>query len=180
MRNLLRNSRFVVIVGAVVVLAGCSGEAEPGADATNEPSQSTATANAAPTDESTAAAAPADSAGTCPTVPQTGYELSSSDVFSEVPEAGAVWGDGTLISWTFADGGEHIVGVDMSYVNDAGDAIPMSGIFLDDMGGGTVGSTLLVFDSDTSGKPGFMTLTETEGTETETLGVYCVTFNVTE
>ena len=69
-------------------------------------------------------------------MPQAGYELSSSDVFSEVPESGAVWGDGTLISWTFADGGEHIVGVDMSYVNDAGDAIPMSGIFLDDMGGG--------------------------------------------
>ena len=41
-----------------------------------------------------------------------------------------------------------------------------------------MGSTLLVFDSDTDGRPGFMTLTETEGTDTETLGVYCVTFKV--
>jgi hypothetical protein len=156
-------------------LAACSGGGDEPADVpgSDQPAATTPASTSAPS--ATGAAAPA---GDCPTVPQAGYELSSSDVFSAVPDSGAVWGDGTLISWTFADGGEHIVGVDMSYVNDAGDAIPMSGIFLDDMGGGTVGSTLLVFDSDTNGRPGFMTLTETEGTDAETLGVYCVTFKV--
>ena len=164
----------LIILGALA-LAACGGPGDP--DNAADPGTPAATSGAADPTTSAGPTAAAEG-GDCPTVPQAGYELSSSDVFSKVPDSGAVWGDGTLISWTFADGGEHIVGVDMSYVNDAGDAIPMSGIFLDDMGGGAVGSTLLVFDSDTDGRPGFMTLTETEGTDTETLGVYCVTFKV--
>ncbi|MES1171386.1 MAG: hypothetical protein ABUL56_03390 [Actinomycetota bacterium] len=170
----MRTPRFALpaVVLCALALSACSGGGDEPGDAPDPGQPATSTSAT-----STAVAAPA---GDCPTVPQEGYELSSSDVFSEVPASGAVWGDGTLISWTFADGAEHIVGVDMSYVNEAGDAIPMSGIFLDDMGGGTVGSTLLVFDSNTNGRPGFMTLTETEGTDTETLGVYCVTFKVSE
>ena len=178
MRSLRTAVAAVSLVMGAFVLAACSGGDTPTAPAADPTVAVGATNDASdPTAAGTPAAA---SGGTCPTVPQGGYELSSSDVFSAVPESGAVWGDGTPISWTFADGGAHIIGVDMSYVNDAGDAIPMSGIFLDDMGGGTVSSSLLVFDSDTDGRPGFMTLTETDGTKTETLGVYCVTFKVSE
>jgi hypothetical protein len=166
-----------LVITMALVLAGCSGEPA----ATPDP-----TGASAPDDTATAAAPaptegdgdPAAASGECPTVPQEGYELMSNDAFSEEPASGAVWGDGSLISWTFADGAAHIVGVDMSYVNGAGDAIPTTGIFLDDMGGGQVGSSLLVFNSEADGRPGFMTLTETEGTDTETLGVYCVTFKV--
>ena len=157
MRSLRPAFVSVSTVMCALALAACSGgdtPAAPGGGSTADPAATQPAAEA--TTGGTDAAA---SGGDCPTVPQAGYELSSSDVFSAVPESGAVWGDGTLISWTFADGAAHIVGVDMSYVNDAGDAIPMSGIFLDDMGGGKVGSSLLVFDSDTNGRPGFMTLT---------------------
>lgn len=178
MRSLRPTLVSVSVAACALALAACSGgdtPAAPGGGSTADPAATQPAAEA--TTGGTDAAA---SGGDCPTVPQAGYELSSSDVFSEVPESGAVWGDGSLISWTFADGAEHIVAVEMSYVNDAGDAIPMSGIFLDDMGGGKVGADRPLFDSDTNGRPGFMTLTETEGTDTETLGVYCVTFKVNE
>src|SRR6187431_182708 len=146
MRSLRTALAAVSVVVGAFALTACAGGDAPSAPA-GDPTVAVGATNVA-TDPTSAGTPAAASGGTCPTVPQGGYELSSSDVFSAVPESGAVWGDGSLISWTFADGGAHIVGVDMSYVNEAGDAIVKGGIFLDDMGGGTVGSTLLAFDSD--------------------------------
>ena len=103
MRSLRVALAAVPVVLCAFALAACSGGDTPAAPAGDPTSTAGSTQQAT---EPTAAGTPAAaSGGTCPTVPQAGYELSSSDVFSAVPEDGAVWGDGTPISWTFADGG---------------------------------------------------------------------------
>jgi len=176
--NTARVLMLPVLVALTVTLAACAPEApvEPAA-APDEP------ATAAP--QESAAGGSEGGSGTCPTVPQEGYELFSSEIVVAAPADGAVYGDGTPISWTFADGTVTTVAdVDMSYINEAGDAIPMGGIFLEDFGDNEWGSTLNVFTSDADGRPGFMTLGLTQDAdatgsgEREIVGTYCVTFKV--
>jgi len=171
-----------VLVGLTLTLAACTSDAP--ADSEVAPADSAATAADAPASEGSS-----EGGGACPTVPQEGYELSSSEIVTVAPADGAIYGDGTPISWTFADGTvTSTPDVDMSYINEAGDAIPMGGIFLEDFGNNEWGSTLNVFTSDADGRPGFMILGLTpevglaaDGTiegEHVIVGIYCVTFKV--
>lgn len=176
-----RSASVFAVAFLTLALAGC-GDKKTGSEipvVTISDSEATAAAQGSGDDAS---------GGSCPTVPQEGYELFSSDQVLTPPADGAVYGDGTQIAWTFAGPIDGAPDVDISYVNDAGDAIPEGGIFLDDLGNNTWGSTQNIFTSDADGRPAFMILGLThdagmadDGTLTgthEIVGVYCVTLKV--
>ncbi len=170
--------RFAPVRAAAFItlaLAGCG----PKDDGTG--TIGTADAMAEPAATSAAAGGAGDSAsgGTCPTVPQGDYELFTTDQVAVAPVDGAIYGDGTTISWTFAGPPAGTPDVDICYVNDAGDAIPTGGIFLEDLGDNEWGSSLNVFNSDEDGRPAFMTLGLTDDAGKHVIvGRYCVTVKV--
>ncbi len=180
-------SRPIAILAAAfmtLALAGCG----PKSDGAGTKSTPDAMADPVTTADSTAPANDSASGGTCPAVAQEGYDLFSTDQVVTAPVDGAIYGDGTPISWTFAGPTDGTPDVDISYVNNAGDAIPIGGIFLEDMGDNTWGSTLNVFNSDADGRPAFMRLGLTHdvtddgtgklsGTH-EIVGIYCVTLKL--
>ncbi len=175
-------SRSLSVLTAALLtlaLAGCGPKSDEAgtnstADAMADPSMTAAATSAAE-----AGAADSASDGTCPTVPQGDYELFTTDQVAVAPADGAIYGDGTPISWTFAGPPAGTPDVDISYVNDAGDAIPTGGIFLQDLGNNEWGSSLNVFDSNEDGRPAFMTLGLTDDAGAHTIvGRYCVTIKV--
>ena len=128
-----------------------------------------------------------DSAGGCPDI--DGYELFSSDLVTAAPEPGAVYGDGSTLSFTLAMGAGYYPTLDLTYVNDDGTPVILGGQNLLDNGDGTYSNNLSVFDSDADGRPGFASVVVVKddtfeapaGQETASqpiLGVYCVTFAV--
>ncbi len=123
-----------------------------------------------------------DAGGACPTVPQEGFDLFSSPVITKAPAEGQVFGGAdNPVSWTFAEPQEYDPDIDLYYVNQAGDAIAMGGVFLEDLGANEWGSSKDVFWSDAADRPGFAILGVTNGaTDHEIVGVYCLTFKVTE
>lgn len=193
MSPILRSAAVFAAAFVTLALSGCGPEAEGTgtirtADAID--SSMTAAATEAPGDAASGDSASGDSAsgGTCPTVPQEGYELFSSDQVVTPPIDGAIYGDGTQISWIFAGPVDGTPDVDISYVNTDGDAMVKGGIFLDDLGNNEWGKSLNIFDSDADGRPAFMILGLThdvgvaaDGTlagDHEIVGVYCVTLKV--
>ena len=180
-----RFTPVLAVVFMTLALAGCGPKEEGTGTTSSADAIDDSAMSAAATDGASGGSA---SGGTCPTVPQGGYELFSSDQVATAPVDGAIYGDGTPIAWTFAGPVEGTPDVDMAYINEAGDAIPMGGIFLQELGDNTWGSSLNVFTSDADGRPGFMILGLThdagiaadgtlEGTH-EIVGVYCVTLKV--
>lgn len=121
--------------------------------------------------------------GACPSVPQEGFELFSSPAVLEAPAEGQVFGGPEHpIVWTFAEAQEYSPSVDLSYVNSAGDAIPMTAFPLEDLGGNQWGSSFEVFTSGAADRPGFAVLhvSGSSPEDDEIAGVYCLTFKVTE
>lgn len=120
--------------------------------------------------------------GACPTVPQEGFELFSSEAVTKAPAEGQVFGGAdNPVSWTFAEPQEYDPDVDLYYVNEAGDAIAMGGVFLEDLGGNEWGSSKDVFWSDAADRPGFAILGVSKTpSDHEIAGIYCLTFKVTE
>ena len=123
----------------------------------------------------------------CPTVPQEGYELFSSNAVVSAPPNGAIYGDGSAMSWTFASVPEDSqFDVELSYVNTYGDAIPMSGF--EHLGDNEWGANFDVFTSDAHERPAFAVLGVTSDAwltdsgeitgEHEILGVYCLSIRV--
>jgi hypothetical protein len=126
--------------------------------------------------------------GACPAVPQEGFDLFVGDVVAAGPADGAVFGDGSTLSFTFTEPVEGTPDLDLFYVNEAGDAIQMGGLFLEDQGDNTWTTSNLVFTSDAEGRPGFAFLGITtnvglddEGIITgdhEVVGIYCLSLKV--
>ena len=125
--------------------------------------------------------------GGCPVI--DGYELFSSDLVTSAPEPGAVYGDGSTLSFTLAMGAGYSPTLDLTYVNDAGTPVILGGQNLLDNGDGTYSNNLSVFDSDADGRPGFASVVVVkddtfeapagqEAASQPILGVYCVTFAV--
>lgn len=142
------------------------------------------TAPATDTGSGAEPAAPAAS-GACPTV--EGYELFSSDLIAAAPAEGFEYVAGTPIEWTLAIGAGYTPTMSISYINEAGDAIPEGDYNLLDRGDGTYYQDLGIFNSDASGRPGFASVTLVndgsftppagqESFDISTIGIYCVTF----
>lgn len=128
-------------------------------------------------------------AGGCPAT--DGYDLFSSDLVTAAPESGAVYGDGSTLSFTLAIGAGYSPTLDLTYVSDDGTPIILGGQNLLDQGGGVYSNNLNVFDSDADGRPGFASVVVVadgtftnpagqEGASQPILGVYCVTFKVAD
>lgn len=172
------------LLGCALLLTACSSAAGAGLDA------GVASDTAATDGADLASAGGADPAsGTCPAVPQQGFELFSSDIVAQAPRHGALYGEGHPVSWAFSRALEYGPSVDLYYVNEAGDAIAMGGTNTVDEGDNTWSVEDPVYWSEANGRPGFVILTVTnsitaeEGSyraDTEIAGVYCVTFVTSE
>lgn len=169
MTIITRPAWITLVAASAILLAGCAAPA--------------ATDDSDATDDT----ADSESAGGCPVI--EGYELFSSDLVTSAPEPGAVYGDGSTLSFTLAMGEGYSPTLDLTYVNDAGTPVVMGGQNLLDQGDGVYSNDLNVFDSDADGRPGFASVVVVKddsfeapaGQETASqpiLGVYCVTFAV--
>ena len=172
MSTVTRPAWITLAAVSALLLAGCAAPAaDPGADGGDAPDQG---------------GTPAD-AGGCPAT--AGYELFSSDLITSAPEPGAVYGDGSTLSFTLAMGAGYSPTLDLTYLNDAGTPVILGGQNLLDNGDGTYSNNLNVFDSDADGRPGFASVVVVkddtfdapagqEGASQPILGVYCITFAV--
>ena len=162
-------TRTALVAASLLLLAGCTAPATTAADGGDAPDSG------------------GTAAGGCPVV--DGYELFSSNLVTAAPEPGAVYGDGSTLSFTLAMGAGYSPTLDLTYVNDAGTPVIIGGQNLLDNGDGTYSNNLNVFDSDADGRPGFASVVVVKddtfeapaGQETASqpiLGVYCVTFAV--
>ena len=166
-------ARTALVAASLLLLAGCAPAASPtgSTDGSSEGSSGGGTTEA----------------GGCPVV--DGYELFSSDLVTSAPEPGAVYGDGSTLSFTLAMGPGYSPTLDLTYVNDDGTPVILGGQNLLDNGDGTYSNNLNVFDFDADGRPGFASVVVVkddtfeapagqENASQPILGVYCVTFAV--
>lgn len=168
-------ARTALVAASLLLLAGCAPAAAPSGSSDGS------------SDGGSSDGGTSTEAGGCPVV--DGYELFSSDLVTAAPEPGAVYGDGSTLSFTLAMGAGYSPTLDLTYVNDDGTPVIMGGQNLLDNGDGTYSNNLNVFDSDADGRPGFASVVVVKddtfeapaGQETASqpiLGVYCVTFAV--
>ena len=171
----LRPAALILACTSELLLVGCTAPA-PAADS-QKPADSDTSENAA------------EAEGGCPVI--DGYELFSSELVTAAPEPGAVYGDGSKLSWTLAVGDGYFPSVYFAYVDDSGKGIEMGGDNLYGEGDGVYANDLNVFDSDADGRQGFASVilvndgtftppAGQEGFDESTIGVYCVTFAVSE
>ena len=174
MRPIARRYRIIGVAASALLLAGCASTPAPPDSPDAEGGGSTSSGSET-------------AAGGCPVI--DGYELFSSDLVTSAPEPGAVYGDGSTLSFTLAMGAGYSPTLDLTYVNDAGTPVILGGQNLLDNGDGTYSNNLNVFDSDADGRPGFASVVVVkddtfeapagqEAASQPILGVYCVTFAV--
>lgn len=171
---------LIASVSAAFLVAGCTPSTPGPAPAPGEQSS-----QPAPTNGGQASPPPdggSGGGGACPAVPQAGFELFSSDAVVKAPASGQIFGgEAHPVSWTFAEPQEYDPDIDLYFVNEAGDAIAMGGVFLEDLGGNQWGSSKDIFWSDAADRPGFAILGVSKSpTDHEIAGVYCLTFKVAE
>ena len=108
-------------------------------------------------------------------------ELFSDPSISESPEYGQVWGDGSPLVIGYDDYTNGTLGYDISYVQDDGAVIPVTGGFFPDPEGTTFTSNDLLFNSASDGYYGIIDVTiTTDDLTTTTLGSYCVVLTISE
>lgn len=172
MTSLTRPAWITIAAASALILAGCSAPAAPDSAGSGETDNGGGGATAS---------------GDCPVI--AGYELFSSDLVTSAPEPGAVYGDGSTLSFELSMGAGYSPTLDLTYVSEDGTPIVLGGQNLLDNGDGTYSNNLNVFDSDADGRPGFASVVVVKddsfeapaGQETASqpiLGVYCVTFAV--
>lgn len=178
MKTLPRPAWLTIVAVSALLLAGCTGTSAPssGSDSGSDPSTGTEDTSSGDT-----------SAGGCPAT--EGYELFSSDLVTKAPESGAVYGDGSTLSFTLAMGAGYYPTLDLTYLSKDGTPIVIGGQNLIDQGDGVYSNNLKAFDSDANGRPGFASVVVVkddtfeapagqEGAAQPILGVYCITFAV--
>ena len=168
----------VAILAAVLVgLAGCA----PTAPDDGAPSDQGVT------EQTETDGSDASSAGGCPLPKEADLQPFSSDLVTEPIPEGAVYGDGSEISFTTSLGEGLYPGFELLYF--VGDVLTTSKAGnWDDAGGGKYTSNLNVFDSDLDGQPGYIEVTaipdgvtfdgERYDGDTVILGIYCITYAV--
>jgi len=173
---------LAVLIATGLLLGGCA-PATPATGGDSSADGGTDTGSDAGTDGDSSADGP------CPTVPQEGYELFTTDYITAAPEPGAVYSASNPIEFGLSRGAGYYPSVEFAYVNDAGDAITAMASNLLDNGDGTYYQDLGIFDSLADGRPGFATVTllnddtftPTPGDETfdsSVLGRYCISYEV--
>jgi hypothetical protein len=111
----------------------------------------------------------------------SGVELFSDASISESPEYGQVWGDGSPLVIAYDDFTNGTLGYDISYVQDDGAVIPVTGGFFPDPEGTTFTSNDLLFNSASDGYYGIIDVqVTTDDLTTTALGAYCVVLAISE
>lgn len=111
----------------------------------------------------------------------SGVELFSDPSISQSPEYGQVWGDGSALVIAYDDYTSGTLGYEISYVQDDGAAIPVTGGFFPDPEGTTFTSNDLLFNSASDGYYGIVDVTiTTDELVTTPIGAYCVVLAVSE
>ena len=128
-------------------------------------------------------------AGRCPTPTEADLQPFSSDLVTEPIPDGAVYGDGSEISFTTSLGEGLYPGFELLHF--VGDALTTgtAGNW-EDAGGGKYTTNLNVFDSDLDGQPGYIEVSaipdgvtfdgERYDGDNVILGIYCITYAVAE
>ena len=111
----------------------------------------------------------------------SGVELYSDASISQAPEYGQVWGDGSPLVIAYDDYTSGTLGYEISYVQDDGAVIPVTGGFFPDPEGTTFTSNDLLFNSTSDGYYGIVDVTiTTDDLATTALGAYCVVLAISE
>jgi len=155
---------LLLFASSTLVLAGCAtGAAPTGPDGGNGGGDG-AIAKGVPCEDNT-----------------SGVELFSDASISESPEYGQLWGEGSALTITYDGYTEGTLSYDLSYVQDDGGVIPITGGFFADPEGKTFTSTDPLFNTASDGYYGIVTISiTTTSTGTTPLGEYCIVLGVTE
>lgn len=173
----LERRYLVVLAVSVLLLAGCAPTAaEPTEKAADQPAASEAAAG-------TGAKGPKCEDNT------SDVELFSDPAVSSAPEYGQIWGDGSAFEISYDSFVEGQLGYEISYVQDNGGLIPVTGGFFPEPVGTTFSSSDLYFDSTSEGYYGIVSVDLTsnvqfDGTnytaDTVKVGNYCVILATSE
>ena len=162
---------LLLLAASALVLAGCTaGPAPADSDDNND------------SDSSEESSGGVDAKGTPCEDNTSGVELFSDASISESPEYGQVWGDGSALVIGYDD---YVPGTtlsyEVSYVQDDGAVIPVTGgFFMDDPVGTTFTSTDPLFNSASDGYYGIVDIAVTDDAGTTYLGAYCMVLAVSE
>jgi hypothetical protein len=161
---------LLLIAASALVLAGCA----TGTTSTDSGSDDTDTS--ASEDSSGI-----DAKGTKCEDNTSGLELFSDASISEFPEYGQVWGDGSPLVIGYDDYTSGTLAYDISYVQDDGAVIPVTGGFFPDPEGTTFTSTDLLFNSASDGYYGIVDVSITsDDLVTTYIGAYCMVLAISE
>ena len=161
---------LLLIAASVLVLAGCTAPAAPDAD-------SDAPDDASASEQSSGV----DAKGTKCEDNTSDHELFSDPSISEFPEYGQVWGDGSPLVIGYDGYSSGTLAYDVSYVQDDGAVIPVTGGFFPDPDGTTFTSTDPLFNSASDGYFGIVDVSITTDDLTTTyIGAYCMVLAVSE
>ena len=109
------------------------------------------------------------------------HELFSDPAVSESPEYGQVWGDGSPLVIGYDDYTSGTLGYEVSYVQDDGGVIPVTGGFFPDPEGTTFTSTDPLFNSASDGYYGIVDVSiTTDDLVTTYIGAYCMVLAISE
>ena len=161
---------LLLIAASALVLVGCSAPASTDDNSGDDGTSST--------EESSGV----DAKGTKCEDNTSGIDLFSDPSISESPEYGQVWGDGSPLVIGYDD---YVPGTtlsyDVSYVQDDGAVIPVTGgFFMDDPVGTTFTSTDPLFNSASDGYYGIVDIAVTDDVGTTYLGAYCMILAISE
>lgn len=174
-----RVSVIAVLAAALVGLVGCT----PTTPADTSPPDQPATDQS----ETNSDAGNSSTAGGCPLPQEADLQPFSSDLVTEPIPDGAVYGDGSELSFTTSLGEGLYPSYALLYF--VGDALTVNtGGNWEDAGGGKYTTNLSVFDSDLDGKPGYIEVSaipdgvtldgERYDGDSVILGIYCITYAV--
>ncbi len=164
-------SLLLLLAATAVLLAGCTSPAP--SDSSNNDNDSDSSEESGPG---------VDAKGTPCEDNTSGVELFSDASISQSPEYGQVWGDGSPLVITYDD---YVPGTtlsyDVSYVQDDGAVIPVTGgFFMDDPVDNTFTSTDPLFNSASDGYYGIVDIAITDDAGTTYLGAYCMVLAISE
>jgi hypothetical protein len=161
---------LLLLAATALLLAGCTTPAANDGGSTDSGS-----------DDSSSQSSGIDAKGTPCEDNTSGITLFSDASISQSPEYGQVWGDGSPLVIGYDDYTSGTLGYDVSYVQDDGAVIPVTGGFFLDQEGTTFTSTDPLFNSASDGYYGIIGVTiTTDDLVTTELGAYCVVLAISE
>jgi hypothetical protein len=150
-----RAASIALLAASTMLLAGCQAPAAPAPQGADGESVDQGTS-----EQTSASKGPSCEENT------SDVELFTADGVSNPPENGQVWGDGSELSFDYAgfiEGGT--LGYEISYVQDDGAVIPVTGGFFEAPTGSTFSSSDPYFDSTSDGYAGIVSVTMTSNVE---------------